>query len=86
MKQILALVAGVIGLGLIAYWALYVFGTIEGVELSGHGIMAMVIGLFFTLVIGFGLMALLFFSNKHGHDDAVHQLTTKDENHDQNPL
>ncbi|WP_417451962.1 hypothetical protein [Kordiimonas sp.] len=75
MKNILAFVAALIGLGAAAYWAMYVFGKIDGVTLSGHGVAAMVIGLVLTLVVGFGLMALLFFSNKHGHDDEVHNLS-----------
>ena len=79
MKNIITFVAALVSLGLVAYWALYVFGKIEGVTLSGHGVTAMIIGLFFTLVIGFGLMALLFFSNKHGHDDEVHQLYRHDD-------
>ena len=74
MKNIIAFIAALIGLGLAAYWALYVFGEIEGVTLSGHGVAAMVVGLILTLVVGFGLMALLFFSNKHGHDERVHNL------------
>lgn len=79
MKNIIAFFAAFVALGLVAYWALYVFGKIEGVTLSGHGVTAMIIGLFFTLVIGFGLMALLFFSNKHGHDDQVHHLYRHDD-------
>lgn len=74
MKNILLVLGALVSVGLAAYWALTVFGAIEGVELSGHGMAAMGIGLFFTVVVGFGLMALIFFSNKHGHDDDVHTL------------
>ncbi|SDE17871.1 MULTISPECIES: hypothetical protein [Kordiimonas] len=76
MKRFLLIAASVVALGGVAYWALYVMGRIEGVELSGHGVVAMIIGLLFTILIGFGLMALIFFSNKHGHDEAVHNLYT----------
>lgn len=74
MKKLLLIIGSLVALGLAAYWALYVYGHIEGVELSGHGVAAMVVGLVFTILIGFGLMALIFFSNKHGHDDDVHNL------------
>lgn len=74
MQKTLLIIGSIIALSGVAYWALYVMGHIEGVQLSGHGIAAMAIGLFFTIVIGFGLMALIFFSNKHGHDDRVHEL------------
>ncbi|MFC4347596.1 hypothetical protein ACFO5Q_07030 [Kordiimonas lipolytica] len=74
MKRFLLIIGSVIALSAVAYWSLYVMGHIEGVELSGHGVAAMVVGLGFTILIGFGLMALIFFSNKHGHDEAVHNL------------
>ena len=78
IKKTLLVAGSLVGLGLTAYWALYVMGRIEGVALSGHGVTAMIIGLVFTIIIGFGLMALLFFSNKHGHDEAVHHLYEPD--------
>jgi len=36
-----------------------------------HGWIALGLGTFFSLVIGCGLMALMFFSNRSGHDDAA---------------
>ncbi len=38
-------------------------------ELSGHGVFALVLGVGFSLVLGIGLMALVFFSNRRGYDD-----------------
>jgi hypothetical protein len=84
MTKFLLIVGSLLGLGAVAYWALYVYGTIEGVEISGHGVTAMIVGLVFTVIIGFGLMALLFFSNKHGHDDAVHGLQAPNDTPDFN--
>jgi hypothetical protein len=74
MKNVFVFVVALVGLGLAAYWAMFVYGEIEGVTLSGHGVAAMIAGLVLTLVVGCGLMALLFFSNKHGHDERVHHL------------
>ncbi|TNE65550.1 MAG: hypothetical protein EP335_05300 [Alphaproteobacteria bacterium] len=72
MKNILIILVAGLALGGIGYWGFTVYGQIEGVQVSGHGYAAMAIGLVMTLVVGVGLMALLFFSNKHGHDEAVH--------------
>jgi hypothetical protein len=33
------------------------------------GWLAMILGIVFTLVIGVGLMALVFYSSRKGHDD-----------------
>jgi len=46
-------------------WAL----AVQGMELGLHGSIAMAAGVFFTMLLGCGLMALLFYSNKSGHDD-----------------
>ncbi|MEX0299378.1 MAG: hypothetical protein AB3N28_09935 [Kordiimonas sp.] len=47
-------------------------------ELSMHGHIAAVLAIFFTYSVGAALMALLFFSNKHGHDDQVHYILDDD--------
>ena len=36
-----------------------------------HGWIALGLGSFFSLVIGCGLMALMFFSSRYGYDDAA---------------
>jgi hypothetical protein len=36
--------------------------------MSGHGWAAMTLGIVFSLVVGCGLMALLFFSHRRGYD------------------
>jgi len=40
--------------------------------LGVHGWTAMVLGIVFTLVVGIGLMALMFYSSRHGYDEAPH--------------
>jgi hypothetical protein len=37
--------------------------------MSVHGYVAMILGVIFSLVIGCGLMALVFFSGRHGYDE-----------------
>ena len=39
------------------------------VEMSIHGIIALVAGVVVALALGVGLMALVFYSSRHGHDD-----------------
>jgi hypothetical protein len=39
------------------------------VEISWMGLLAMALGVVFSLALGIGLMALVYFSNKRGYDD-----------------
>jgi hypothetical protein len=50
----------------------------EHVDMSRHGYAAMVLGIVFSLVVGFGLMALTFYSSRAGHDEPPHHVV-KDE-------
>ena len=50
---------------------IYLWTSLEGVEMSGHGWAAMILGILFSLGIGIGLMALVFISNRRGYDDRV---------------
>lgn len=40
-------------------------------QMSIHGWIALTLGVVFSLAIGLGLMALVFFSARRGYDDAV---------------
>ena len=51
--------------------AVYLWTSMEGVEMSAHGWVAMILGIIFTFGLGVGLMALVFISNKRGYDDEV---------------
>jgi hypothetical protein len=53
----------------VAYWAWQEIGE---VEISRHGLIALGLGAGFTFLLGAGLMALLFRSHHHGHDDRAH--------------
>jgi hypothetical protein len=65
---LVALVAILVGT---LIWGASVWNASSGVEMSKHGWIAMGLGTFFSLVIGCGLMALMFFSSRSGHDDAA---------------
>ncbi len=44
---------------------------------SAHAVIATVLGVFVSTLLGCGLFALAFFSDKSGHDDDVTDTTTK---------
>ncbi|RYG88391.1 MAG: hypothetical protein EON58_20005 [Alphaproteobacteria bacterium] len=46
-------------------------------ELTTHLVIAVVLGTFFSVVLGTGLFALAFFSDKSGHDDNVTDATKR---------
>jgi hypothetical protein len=37
--------------------------------MSVHGYVAMILGVVFSLAVGCGLMALMFYSSRHGYDE-----------------
>jgi uncharacterized membrane protein len=43
--------------------------AVSGPPVPGVGYGAMIIGIVFSLVVGIGLMALVFYSNRHGYDE-----------------
>ena len=43
--------------------------SVEGPPMPATGYLAMALGVVFSLVVGCGLMALLFYSNRHGYDE-----------------
>ena len=58
-------------------WAATVWTSSNGVAMSKHGWIALGLGTFFSLVIGCGLMALMFYSSRSGHDEAATPTFTK---------
>jgi len=43
--------------------------TLEGPAMSTEGYVALGFGILFSIVVGCGLMALMFYSSRHGYDD-----------------
>jgi hypothetical protein len=52
-------------------WAVSVWNVTSNIEMSIHGWIALGLGTFFSLLIGCGLMALMFYSSRSGHDEAA---------------
>jgi hypothetical protein len=65
LAVLVALLIGT-GIGAISMW-----NASSDVEMSTHGWIALGLGTFFSLIIGCGLMALIFYSSRYGYDDAV---------------
>jgi hypothetical protein len=53
------------------------------VPISTHGYIAMALGIFFSLVIGIGLMALIFYSSRAGYDEPPHQIGGPDRSNEE---
>ncbi|WP_038972925.1 hypothetical protein [Bradyrhizobium genomosp. III] len=69
--QILLLAVLAMILILTGVWAVSVWNASSGVEIGKHGWIALGLGTFFSLLIGCGLMALMFFSSRSGLDDSA---------------
>jgi hypothetical protein len=64
-----------------AVWLGYEGWTMnQDVQMSKHGYIAMALGTFFALLIGIGLMALVFYSSRAGYDEPP-QLIKRQTNH-----
>ena len=57
--------------------AMSAWNATADVEMSMHGWIALGLGTFFSLVIGCGLMALMFYSSRHGYDEAADSFRQK---------
>ena len=71
MKTAIAVVVLLGFLALAVYVSVRVWTGLGEVEISSGGIVALVLGTLFTLALGGGLMFLVFYSSRHGHDDDV---------------
>jgi len=66
----LALVVPLLALlGGAGYYAARAYISLPGPPMPTTGYVAMALGVVFSLVVGCGLMALLFYSARHGYDD-----------------
>jgi cation transporter-like permease len=56
--------------------------SVSGPPMPATGYVAMTLGVVFSVVVGCGLMALVFYSHRHGYDDAAQDATQWGEKHD----
>ena len=55
------------------WFAYYVWTSDAGPPMPASGYVAMALGVLFSLVVGIGLMALVFYSHRHGYDERGHR-------------
>jgi hypothetical protein len=66
----IAVVAALIAIMIAALWfAASAWTTLSGPPMPPVGYAAMIMGVVLSLVVGCGLMALLFYSSRHGYDE-----------------
>jgi hypothetical protein len=66
---LIALLAGAV------WFAIYFWNAIEGPAIPTGGYVAMGLGIVFSILIGCGLMALVFYSSRRGYDAPPHYET-----------
>jgi hypothetical protein len=53
-----------------AFWyAARAWTSLSGAPMPATGYVALILGVVFSLIVGFGLMGLLFYSSRHGYDE-----------------
>ena len=78
MRRYLVIVPLIVLLAFALGFAIYAWKTIEGPGIPTGGYVAMGLGIFFSFLIVCSLMALLFYSSRHGYDEPAHY-DTQDE-------
>lgn len=70
-----AVTVGLLGVLLLAslFAGIYLWWSLGDVDISLHGLIALTLGCLLSLALGGGLMFLVFYSNRQGHDDEHHR-------------
>ena len=79
MKTALVIVGLLALLGVTVGWAIWRWQQTAGTAMGFHGWLAMILGVVFTVVVGCGLMGLMFYSSRYGYDERATDLSDKDE-------
>ena len=78
MKTALVIVGLLALLGVTGGWAIWGWQETAGTAMGFHGWLAMILGVVFTVVVGCGLMGLMFSSSRYGYDERATDLSDKD--------
>jgi hypothetical protein len=62
------LLAILLGFLALSAWFSYDVWNAEDAVMSVHGYIALALGVTFSLIVGIGLMSLIFYSNRKGYD------------------
>jgi len=72
MRRYLILIPLLALLAVSVWFAIHNWTAFEGPPIPLEGKIAMGLGVFFSIIVGCGLMALVFYSSRHGYDEAAH--------------
>jgi hypothetical protein len=72
MRKFVIIVPLVALLAIAVWFAIYSWRAIDGPPIPTDGYVAMGLGIVFSVMVGCGLMALVFYSSRSGYDDAPH--------------
>ena len=67
-------IASLLGLLGFSLWAAYEMWNTVVVDMPAWGWMVIIVGGGLSLLVGFGLMALMFYSSRHGYDDPARHI------------
>jgi hypothetical protein len=73
-RQLPLLIAGIALLGILALAVMFMVSawTRTHAVMSVHGWIALTLGVLFSVILGCGLMGLVFYSSRRGYDEQVH--------------
>jgi len=71
MRKLLVLIPLVLLLIAAVWFMIYAWSALEGPPIPTSGYVAMWLGIVFSILVGCGLMALVFYSSRHGYDEAA---------------
>jgi hypothetical protein len=75
------LLASLLGLLVLAAWVAYDQWGLVQVDIPPWAWGIIVVGLTLTILVGIGLMALIFYSSRMGYDEPPHRIESDEENH-----
>jgi hypothetical protein len=73
MRKLLIIVPLLALLAAATWFAVQGWNAIDDGGMPASGYIAMTLGILFSVVIGCGLMLLVFYSSRHGYDEAAHR-------------
>lgn len=71
MKTFVIITLVTLVLAAVGGFGLYHALDLDSIDMSIHGYLAMGLGIGFSILLGAGLMALVFYSNAQGHDEGA---------------
>jgi hypothetical protein len=72
MRKLVVIVPLIALLAMALWFAIYSWNAIEGPPIPAGGYLSMWLGIVFSIVVGCGLMALVFYSSRPGYDLPPH--------------